>query len=98
MSQSFLNLPHRREKDWVYVSLTVVDGDRRLNPTHVAFDRLLFDEAPRLRSAQVEIIVVNGEVEDRRVARVLPHDEDATRIPIRLLPATGDGSNRPALP
>lgn len=71
---------------WVYASLTVVDGDRRLKPAEVAFDRLCFASPPRLRGARVEIILVNGEAEQRHVAEVLPHDAEATRIPIRLMP------------
>ncbi len=83
--QPSLNIPHRREEGWIYASLTVLDAQRKLKPTHAAFDRLYFAQPPRLTSAQIEIILVNGDAEQRRMAVVLPHDADATRIPIRLL-------------
>jgi hypothetical protein len=70
----------------VYASLTVRDGDRTLKPTQVAFDGVYFAEPPHLTSEQIEIVLVNGDEEQRHLARVLPHDPTATRIPIRLLP------------
>ncbi|HWE95935.1 MAG TPA: hypothetical protein VG269_18375 [Tepidisphaeraceae bacterium] len=73
------------EKGWVYASLTVWDGQRKLKPTHVGYDRLRFAEPPRLTSEQVELVIVNGDEESRQMAIVLPHDPDATRIPIRLV-------------
>ena len=76
--------PH--SQNWVYTSLTVIDGLRHLKPTRVAFDRLLFSEPPKLASAEVEIILTNGRDEQRHMAIVLPHDSTATRISIRLLP------------
>ena len=86
MNQPFLSTPNRREQDWTYVSLVVMDGERRLKPTHVAFDRLHFAEPPRLTSPRVEIILINGNAQQRQVVAVLPHDADAKRIPIQLVP------------
>lgn len=71
---------------WTYASLTVLDGQRRLKPAQAAFDRIYFTTPPRLTSRQIEIILVNGDAEQRHLALVLPHDADATRIPIQLLP------------
>lgn len=62
-----------------------VDGPRKLKPSHVSFDSLRFVEPPRLTSEQVEIVLVNGEEEQRNMAVVLPHDAGATLIPIRLV-------------
>lgn len=84
--QTPLNVQHVNEGKWVYASLTVRDGNRKLKPSHVAFDRLRFDQPPHLTSRQVEIILVNGSEEQRHLATVLPHDAEATRIPIELLP------------
>ncbi len=68
-----------------YAELRVVDGERVLRPTHVAFDRLIFSEPPHLVSSRVRVIVTNGDQQGANVAIVLPHDADATRIPIELL-------------
>jgi hypothetical protein len=76
---------HSAQSNWVYASLTVRDGDRQLKPSHVAFDRLRFPEPPHLISSQIEIILVNGDQEQRHTAIVLPHDAEATRIPIQLI-------------
>jgi len=84
--QPSVHVPNASEKKWVYASLTVMDGDRKLKPAQVGFDRLLFSDPPRLQSKQVEIILVNGDEEQRRMATVLPHDPEATRIPIMLMP------------
>jgi hypothetical protein len=84
--QPSVNSHEPREQKWTYASLTVLDGPRRLKPAQVAFDRLLFREPPHLTSNQVEIILTNGDAEQRQMAIVLPHDDNATRIPIRLLP------------
>ena len=73
---------------WTYAALTVHDGDRRLKPTHAAFNRLYFAEPPRLQSGQIEIVLINGVAEQRHTAVVLPHDPQDTRIPIRLIPLT----------
>ena len=83
--QTPLNVSQPQSRNWVYAELTVMDGPRRLNPTQVAFDRLYFAEPPRLTSNQVEVIVTNGNSEQRHWATVLPHEADATRIPIELL-------------
>ena len=72
------------QKQWTYASLMVIDGQRQLKPTHVAFDRLHFSHPPRLQSATVEILLSNGNEHQRHLATILPHDPDATQIPIRL--------------
>lgn len=74
------------QSNWVYAALTVIDGSRSIKPAQVAFDVIEFDQAPRLGSEKVEIILRNGDEEQRHFAIVLPHDPAATRIPIRLLP------------
>jgi len=84
--QPSVSIPKPQKSNWVYVSLAVRDGDRLLKPTHVAYDRLLFADPPRITSTEVELIITNGAVEDRRMAEVLPHDAEATHVPIRLLP------------
>lgn len=71
---------------WVYASLAVLDGPRQLKPAQVGPDLLLFDEPPHLISDRVEIILRNGTSEQRHFAVVLPHDADAKRISIQLLP------------
>jgi hypothetical protein len=71
--------------NWVYTSLTVIDGQRRLKPAQVGPDRLLFTTPPHLKGGKVEIILANGDQEQRSFANVLPHDADATMIPIQLL-------------
>ncbi len=73
------------KQGWTYVRLTVVDGARQIKPAEVAFDRLCFREPPHLVSSQIEIILVNGDQEQRHTAIVLPHDAEATRIPIQLI-------------
>ncbi|HZL35126.1 MAG TPA: hypothetical protein VFC78_07440, partial [Tepidisphaeraceae bacterium] len=74
-----------KEQTWVYTSLTVLDGPRSLKPTHVSFDHLRFAQPPRLTSSEVEIILRNGDAEQRHVAVVLPHCENETRIRIQLI-------------
>jgi hypothetical protein len=73
------------QQSWTYVKLTVVDGTRQIKPCSVSFDEINFNNPPHLISSQVEIILVNGDEEDRHIAEVLPHDADATQIPIRLI-------------
>jgi hypothetical protein len=73
------------QQSWTYVKLTVVDGSRQLKPCEISFDEINFNNPPYLTSDQVEIIITNGDEEDRHIAAVLPHDADATRIPIRLV-------------
>lgn len=82
-----LKTPAPGQQNWTYVSLAVIDGQRILKPTHLAHDRLRFAEPPHLESKQIEIILRNGDAEQRSFATVLPHDRDATRIPIQLVPA-----------
>lgn len=76
------------KQSWLYATLTVIDGARQLKPAQVGFDRIRFDQPPHLTSREVEIILVNGSEEQRHMAIVLPHDPEATRIPIELLPPT----------
>jgi hypothetical protein len=83
--QPFVNTSSPKATGWVYASLTVWDGQRKLKPTQVGFDRLRFAEPPRLTCDQVELVIVNGDETQRQKAVVLPHDPDATRIPIRLV-------------
>jgi hypothetical protein len=82
--QPTLDVPHSENK-WVYATLTVIDGPRQLKPTHVCGDWIRFGQPPRLESQQIEIILTNGNAEYRQMADVLPHDAEATRIPIRLI-------------
>lgn len=70
----------------IYASLTVIDGQRILKPAQVGYDSLIFDQPPRLESKQIEIILRNGDAEQRHFATVLPHDQNAARIPIQLGP------------
>jgi hypothetical protein len=83
--QPLVTTPPLNSQKWVYVSLRVRDGDRVLKPSHVSFDHVRFPVPPRLADSQIEIILTNGDLEDRRVAAVLPHDANDMRIPIRLL-------------
>ena len=75
----------RPKNSWVYAALKVRDGHRDLNPIQVAGNWLLFAEPPKLASSEVEIILINGDEEQRAMAAVLPHDQNAIEIPIRLL-------------
>jgi hypothetical protein len=70
---------------WNYVDVQVMDGQRALRPTHVAFDRLIFAEPPNLSSQQIEIVVTNNGQSHMSRALVLPHESSSTRIPIRLI-------------
>ncbi|HEX4124842.1 MAG TPA: hypothetical protein VHY37_08975 [Tepidisphaeraceae bacterium] len=81
----FVEVDQTNSRSWVYVSLSVRDGERLLKPTHVSFDHIRFAEPPRLVSKRVEIIIVNGDAEQRHIAAVAPHPEDATCIPIQLV-------------
>ena len=69
----------------VYVSLLVIDGERELKPAAVSFDHLEFRTPPQLLSSQIEIVLTNGDRQHRDMAQVLPHDPQATTIPIKLL-------------
>ena len=73
---------------WVYATITLYDGDRTLSPTHVSSDRVIFQTPPHLTSSRVEIVIANGADEFRSVVDVLPHDDSATEIPIRDIPAS----------
>jgi hypothetical protein len=80
-------MPHqiaeRESSQWLCTTITLHDGQRILQPTHVSFDRVVFSTPPRLTTSQVEIVITNGPDEFRSTADVLPHDPDATEIPIR---------------
>ncbi len=85
--QSSVRLPTPAARQgWVYASLIVIDGERRLKPSHTGPDCVRFRTPPRLTSERIEIILTNGDEEQRHYAIVLPHDADATQIPIELLP------------
>jgi hypothetical protein len=73
---------------WIYASLTVIDGQRRLRPTHVSFDHLRFSEPPILENTRIEVIVQNGDEEHRQFVDVLPHEPQDTRIPVKLIGTT----------
>lgn len=75
---------------WTYVQILVIDGDRRLRPTHVCGTEIRFNEPPRLTSGQITIITRNGDRQTTRRARVLAHQEDARVIPIELTDAMTD--------
>ena len=87
--QPTIKEPRLNKDKWVYATLRVRDGDRLLKPSHVCFDHVSFDEPPSLTSRQVEIILTNGDAEQRQMAEVLAHNANDTWIPIRLL-ATAD--------
>ncbi len=80
-------MPHpiaeRDSSQWIYTTIALDDAGRHLQPTHVSFDRVIFNTPPRLTSERVEIVMTNGETEFRSLADVLPHADDATEIPIR---------------
>ena len=77
-------MPQANKTGWIYASLVVIDGHRRLKPSHVCYYEIGFREPPRIESTQVEIILTNGDEEQRHFALVLPHDPAATVIPIQL--------------
>ena len=85
--QPSLKSPPPAARNWVYVSLTVVDGQRRLKPSQIGPDYMSFRQPPQITSNKVEIIVSNGDAEYRRIAAILPHESQATEIPIQLLDA-----------
>jgi hypothetical protein len=68
---------------WVYATISLYDGQRVLSPTHVSQDRVIFQTPPHLTSSKVEIVIANGTDEFRSIVDVLPHDRNATEIPIR---------------
>jgi hypothetical protein len=80
-------MPHeiaeRKSSQWVYAAITLRDSERILYPTHVSHDRVIFAAPPKLKTTRVEIVIANGSDEFRSLADVLPHDQDATEIPIR---------------
>lgn len=82
---STFNTPKTDAPKWIYASLTVIDGQRALKPAQVGPDRILFSSPPHLNNSNVEIVLGNGDAEQRHQAEVLPHDPEATRIPIRLI-------------
>lgn len=86
MPQTSETTIRQRANSWVYASLTVIDGERKLKPAQVGPNFVLFRQPPHLTSAEIEIILTNGEGLQQHMATVLPHDADATEIPIRLAP------------
>jgi len=80
-----VDTPESKAQTWVYASLAVVDGPRKLELAQVSFDRLIFTTPPRLTSNRIELILTNGDAEHRQMADVLPHDANATLIPIQLI-------------
>jgi hypothetical protein len=87
MKPSLKSPTPRAGSPWIYASLAVVDGQRRLKPAQVGPDHLLFTMPPHLTGEKIEIILQNGDEEHRSFADVLPHHPDATMIPIQLLPS-----------
>ena len=84
MQPSSSTVPTAPARSWVYASLAVIDGQRRLKPAQVSSDHLLFSEPPCLVSDEVEVIVSNGDEEQHTYAIILPHDPAAKRIPIQI--------------
>lgn len=77
--------PVTTTSSWPYLDIAVREGARELKPTHVCATEMIFTDAPRFTSDQVTLITRSGQRETTRLARVLPHEQDATQIPIRLL-------------
>ena len=48
-------------------------------------DEISFDQPPHIVDEQIEILLTNGDEHQRHLAEVLPHDANATEIPIRLI-------------
>lgn len=63
----------------------MIDGARKIKPRDVGPDRITFDTPPRFTSNEVEIVIANGDEASRHRARILPHDPEATKIPIELI-------------
>jgi hypothetical protein len=80
------HIPAPGELQRTYATLRVIDGAREIKPTHVAFDHIRFAHPPILTSAEVLIVLTNGDQVQRQVATVLPHATAATLIPIILHP------------
>jgi hypothetical protein len=73
-------------RSYLYARLCIIDGPRRLRPCQVGPEFVAFDEPPHLQSARVEIVLTNGDQEQRHWATVLAHDPEATQIPVKLSP------------
>ena len=82
---SSVNIPRKATPRGVYAELTVFDGQRQLRPTEVGPNDVSFDQPPHIVHQQIEILLTNGDEHQRHLAEVLPHDADATDIPIRLI-------------
>lgn len=80
-----MSLPATTTAQWNYVEVQILDGQRVLHPTHVAFDRLIFAEPPNLLSQNIEIIITNNGQSHLSWALVLPHEPNSTFIPIQLV-------------
>ena len=74
-----------KKKGWTYATLTVMDGVRQLRPREVGGDQIYFTDPPHLVSEQVEVIITVGDEEQRQMVTVLPHDAEATQIPIQFV-------------
>jgi len=85
--QSQPNPAAANSKKWNYVEVEVRDDKRSLRPTHVCSTDLIFKTPPAIASKHIEIIVTNNGQPHSRWAVVLPHDPDATQIPIQLIDA-----------
>jgi len=83
--ESSVNIPQKAPPRWVYAELTVFDGQRQLRPTEVGPDEVSFDQPPHIAEGQIEILLTNRDEHQRHLAEVLPHDANATDIPIRLV-------------
>ena len=84
--QVSIEAPRLNGEKWVYATLRVHDGDRILKPCEVGFDRICFNEPPKLANTRVEVVIRNGDTGQRSTVIVLPHDANATEIPIQLIP------------
>jgi hypothetical protein len=79
--------PSTKAPTWTYAELFVSDGDRQLRPTHVCGDEIIFRQPPQLIATEIRVTIKNGDRVTTRVAHVLAHDPNATRIPIQLIDA-----------
>jgi hypothetical protein len=78
-------LTEQKSSQWVYTTIRLHDGQRVLYPTHVSSDRIIFHAPPKLAATQVEVTIRSGDHEVRSWVEVLPHDANATEIPVRII-------------
>jgi hypothetical protein len=81
--QTSVEIPQQSKHKWTYATVRVHDGDRVLKPTHIGPDDIRFSEPPHLVSSEVEVILTVGDAGQRSRVIVLPHDANATVIPIQ---------------